>query len=249
MIDTIMLGDARALPLDDNSVHLVFTSPPYNVGMPYADDPTGDNMAFDDYLKFTREWMAEAKRVLVPGGRICINVGNTGRDPYIPLNSYIIRIALDELKLLMRQEFIWNKGDAVARGSTGWGSWKNASNPVMRDCHEYVEIFSKGTYQLDTSGFPPSDLSSKENSDFTVGLAHLSPDGKKYGHPASFPDALACRFIKLYTHPGMTVLDPFSGSGTTFRVAKSLGRHAVAFDRSPTYVEMGQKQLGGNLFA
>jgi site-specific DNA-methyltransferase (adenine-specific) len=215
----------------------------------YADDPTGDDMPFDQYMQFTREWMAEAKRVLVPGGRLCINVGNTGRDPYIPLNTYIVRVALDELHLLMRQEFIWYKGDAIARKSTGWGSWKSASNPVIRDCHEYVEIFSKDTYFLDVSEFPPSNITSTQNADYTIGLRQITPDGRKHGHPATFPDALVAQFVQLYTHPGMVVLDPFSGSGTTFRVARSLGRNALAFDRSPTYVELSRKTLGGNLFA
>ncbi|MFZ0051549.1 MAG: site-specific DNA-methyltransferase, partial [Desulfobaccales bacterium] len=125
--------------LPDNSVHLMVTSPPYNVGKEYDRDAT-----LDEYLKFLGRVWREVYRVLVPGGRACINVANLGRKPYIPLHSFIIQDML-KIGFLMRGEIVWNKGSS-ASPSTAWGSWCTPANPTLRDIHEYILIFSKGTF-------------------------------------------------------------------------------------------------------
>ena len=130
----------RMAELPDNSVHLMVTSPPYNVGKDYDTDLT-----LEEYLAFLKRIWAETYRVLVPGGRACINVANLGRKPYIPLHVFMIRDMLD-LRFLMRGEIIWNKG-ASASASTAWGSWQSAANPTLRDIHEYILVFSKGSFQ------------------------------------------------------------------------------------------------------
>ena len=121
--------------LPDNSVALMVTSPPYNVGKDYDLDLT-----LEEYLGFLKQILSETHRVLIPGGRIAFNVANLGRKPYIPLNSHVANLASD-LGLLMRGEIIWVKGKG-AGGSCAWGSWMSAGNPTLRDLHEYVLIFS-----------------------------------------------------------------------------------------------------------
>ena len=92
-------------------------------------------------MKLLRDVFQETYRVLVCGGRVCINVANLGRKPYIPLTSYINQIMF-EIGFLMRGEIIWNKASSSG-GSCAWGSWKSASNPTLRDVHEYILVYSK----------------------------------------------------------------------------------------------------------
>lgn len=126
--------------LPDNSVHLMVTSPPYNVGKEYD-----QNLSFTEYREFLKSVWKEVYRVLVPGGRACINIANLGRKPYIPLHTFIIKDMLD-IGFLMRGEIIWNKGSS-ASPSTAWGSWLSAKNPTLRDVHEYILVFSKDTFK------------------------------------------------------------------------------------------------------
>jgi len=97
--------DMKELPAD--CIHLVVTSPPYNVGKVYDQDQT-----LEDYLSFLEDIWREVKRVLVPGGRLCINVANLGRKPYIPIHALIIP-GLLRCGFLMRGEIIWNKGSSA----------------------------------------------------------------------------------------------------------------------------------------
>ncbi len=115
VLDTIIRGDSREMSaLPDSSVHLMVTSPPYNARKTYDEDLT-----LDEYLDMMRAVFRETYRVLVPGGRACVNVANLGRKPYIPLSSFINQIMLEE-GYLMRGEFIWDKGSSAGR-STAWG--------------------------------------------------------------------------------------------------------------------------------
>src|SRR5512140_1522076 len=140
-LDRIFCHSAEMMTeLPDCSVHLMVTSPPYNVGKEYDAD-----LSLDDYLAFLVRVLKETRRVLVPGGRMCINVANLGRKPYIPLHAFIIEQAA-RLGFLMRGEIIWNKA-ASASPSTAWGSWKSASNPILRDVHEYILVFCKESYK------------------------------------------------------------------------------------------------------
>jgi len=125
--------------IPDNSIHLMVTSQPYNVGKEYD-----ENLTLNEYREFLRKVWSEVKRVLVPGGRACINIANLGRKPYIPLHVFIVEDMLD-LGFLMRGEILWNKASSGSP-STAWGSWLSAKNPVLRDVHEYILVFSKGMF-------------------------------------------------------------------------------------------------------
>ena len=231
--------------VDDDSVHLVVTSPPYNVGIEYG-AWTDDNVDEAVYNEFQSEWIEECKRVLVPGGRLAINVGNTGRKPYVFRNTLITQICLGK-GFLARQEFIWFKGYAVAAGKTSWGSWCDVRNPVTRDCHEYILVFNKpGTdenpYRLsvDLTAFPKADVTSSEFARLTFSQWEIPPVTRNATwHPAPFPVEIPRRLMLLYTRPGMVVLDPFMGSGSTGIAAVSFPekRHYIGYDLNPEYVK------------
>lgn len=231
--------------LPDNSVHLMVTSPPYNVGKDYDQDRT-----LDEYLEFLRRVWAETHRVLVPGGRACINVANLGRKPYIPLHVFIVHDML-QLDFLMRGEIIWNKG-ASASASTAWGSWQSATNPTLRDVHEYILVFSKGSFQR---GRAPEGAAAKAEErrntiskeqflEYTKSVWDFSAESaRKIGHPAPFPVELPYRLIQLYTFEGEVVLDPFMGSGQTALAALKSGRHFVGYEVSSDYRRLAEKRI------
>jgi len=236
-LDKIFCHSSESMEeLPDNSVHLMVTSPPYNVGKEYDDDLT-----LDEYRAFLSRVWAEVYRVLVPGGRVCLNVANLGRKPYLPLHAFF---AEDMFKIgfLMRGEIIWNKASAAGT-STAWGSWQSAKNPTLRDVHEYILVFSKQGYSR-APGDKASTISKEEFLEYTKSVWSFgSESAKKIGHPAPYPVELPSRCIKLYTFEGDVVLDPFIGSGTTAVVAKMLNRHYVGYEVDKEYVELAGRRL------
>jgi len=238
-LDKIVLGDARDVlrKLPDRCIHLMVTSPPYNVGKEYDEDLT-----LGEYLDFIEEVMREVYRVLVWGGRVCFNVANLGRRPYIPLHAYLIE-RFEKVGFLFRGEVIWDKGDAVSGASTAWGSWMSAANPIIRDQHEYIIILSKGGFKRDRRGREDT-IKREEFLEFTRSVWRFPPESaQKVGHPAPFPEDLPYRCIQLYTFKGDVVLDPFAGSGTTCVAAVKSGRHCVGIEVNEEYVKMAESRL------
>jgi modification methylase len=223
--------------LPSNSVHLVVTSPPYNVGKEYDED-----LDLNEYREFLKRVFREVKRVLVPGGRLCINIANLGRKPYLPLHTYIIQDMLD-LGFLMRGEIIWNKAGGGSP-STAWGSWLSAKNPTLRDQHEYILVFSKDTFTRQNPFGRKSTISREEFLEFTKSVwTFPAVSAKEIGHPAPFPVELPYRLIQLYTFEGEVVLDPFMGSGQTAIAALKSKRFYVGYEIVPEYVELAQKRI------
>jgi site-specific DNA-methyltransferase (adenine-specific) len=226
----------RMEDLPDASVHLMVTSPPYNSSKQYDQD-----LSLDEYLAMLGRVWAETHRVLAPGGRACINVANLGRKPYIPLHAYIIDQML-ELGFLMRGEVIWNKA-ASSSASTAWGSWQSAANPVLRDVHEYILVFSKDSFKRSGEG-RTSTITKEQFLEWTKSVwSFPAVSAKKIGHPAPFPEELPHRLIQLFTFEGDVVLDPFAGSGTTCLAAKQDNRHYIGYELSPEYVQLAEKRL------
>jgi site-specific DNA-methyltransferase (adenine-specific) len=220
----------------DRSIHLMITSPPYNVGKDYDQD-----LSLEEYRQLLRRVFNETYRVLVDGGRACINVANIGRKPYIPLHAFIIQDMLN-IGFLMRGEIIWNKS-ASSGTSTAWGSWKSASNPSLRDTHEYIMIFSKGRFSRQ-SGKEKDTISRDEFLEFTKSVWQFPAESAhKVGHPAPFPEQLPYRCIQLYSFKGDVILDPFCGVGTTCVAAVKCGRRYLGYDVNSTYIESAIKRL------
>jgi modification methylase len=223
--------------LPDRSVHLMVTSPPYNVGKEYEEDLT-----LDDYRDLLRKVLAETFRVLVPGGRACVNVANLGRRPYIPLHAYVIADASDT-GFQMRGEIIWDKR-AGAGTSTAWGSWMSASNPTLRDTHEYIMVFQKPPFKRERPEDRRSTISRDEFLEFTKSVWAFGPQSAKAaGHPAPYPVELPRRLILLYTFEGDVVLDPFMGTGATAIAARSTERNFIGYELSADYIAKANERL------
>jgi len=222
--------------IPEESIHLMVTSPPYGVGKLYDEDLT-----LRDYLKLLKQVFEETWRVLVPGGRAAINIANIGRKPYIPLHAYVIEI-MHKIGFHMRGEIIWNKA-ASSGVSTAWGSFASASNPCLRDVHEYILIFSKITNKLE-KGEKKNTIEKVNFVEWSKSIWNFSAvSAKKVGHPAPFPIELPRRLIEFYSYENDVILDPFIGSGTTALAAIELNRHYVGYDISQEYVDLARKKI------
>ncbi|HCB34792.1 MAG TPA: SAM-dependent methyltransferase [Acidimicrobiaceae bacterium] len=239
-VNVVHCADARQMThLPDESAHLMITSPPYNVGKDYD-----ENLSLDEYAELLADVLAETFRVLVDGGRACVNIANVGRSPYIPLHAHIINSAL-RCGFNMRGEIIWDKG-ASAGSSCAWGSWRSASNPVLRDVHEYILIFSKGSFKRRSAG-DGTGTNTIERDDFLDATKSVwkfpAASARRANHPAPFPLELPRRLIELYSFAGDVVLDPFLGSGTTAEAAMRTGRDYVGYELDKGYADLARERL------
>ena len=222
--------------IPDYSVHLMVTSPPYNVKKEYDKD-----LSLNDYRTLLKAVFKETYKKLVTGGKACINIANLGRKPYIPLHSYIIEDML-EIGYLMRGEIIWDKASSASL-STAWGSWQSAANPVLRDIHEYILVFSKESFSR-KRGNKKDTIGKEEFLKWTKSVwTFPTVSARSIGHPAPFPEELPHRLIQLYTFKGDVVLDPFCGSGTTCLAALKDGRHYVGYDIKSEYVKLANQKI------
>lgn len=232
----IQAGDARELPLTDESVHLIVTSPPYAVGKNYQDgdiDP-------DEWLAFTYAWCRDTYRVAVQNGRLALNVPlDTTLGGFRPVYSQAIQMA-QAAGWTYRSTIIWfddQLGKSVARGSMD-----SAGAPSIIAGAEMVALFSKGPWKRETDA--ASDLAHDEWLEWTNGVWRFPGETQAWeGHPAPFPYELPRRLIKLLSFPGDTVLDPFCGSGTAALAAHRLGRDFEGVDRSQAYVDSALRRV------
>lgn len=227
--------DMEELP--NNSVHLMVTSPPYNVGKEYD-----EGLTLQEYRQFLKRVWKEVYRTLVPGGRACINIANLGRKPYIPLHAFIVE-DMFELGFLMRGEIIWNKATSSSP-STAWGSWLSPANPTLRDVHEYILVFSKGMFSREKISRRRSTISKEEFLEFTKSIWTFPAEpAHAVGHPAPFPVELPYRLAQLYTFEKEVILDPFIGSGQVALAAIKTNRNYVGYDISEEYVRLAEKRI------
>ncbi len=237
--DSVICGDARSVlqQLPRESVHLAITSPPYNVGIAYSG--YADNLTTEEYLAWLKGVWLELKRVLVVGGRFCLNVAPTSIKNFRPIHHDLSR-DLRDLGFLMRTEVIWYKQTMGRR--TAWGSWKSPANPHIIPSWEYVLVFSKGEWKL--PGSPAAvDITGPEFQKFSDGFWYIPPERNRKGHPAPFPEELIQRLVKFYCYRGNTVLDMFGGTGTVAAVARSLGRHYIHIDASEAYCQQALERV------
>ncbi len=248
--DGIYIGDSRNMKeVKDKTVTLIVTSPPYWVNKEYE-----EGMTFDEWYRLLESVFKECNRVLVDGGRICINIANICRKPYKPLTRYIHEIA-EKIGWLCRGEIIWLKGGGGSAGDCAYGSYRKASNPVLRDFHEYIIVYSKKTFELKGKG--ESGISDEEFNEFSRSEWTFLPESRptkaivmdengneiEIKHPTSFPDELPRRCILFFSNIGDVILDPFAGSGTTFKVAKYLKRKAIIYEKEKKYIPIILKRI------
>ena len=237
-VNTIINKNSESMDeIPDCSIHLIITSPPYNVGKEYDLDLT-----LEEYLEMLSKVFRESYRVLINGGRLVVNIANIGRKPYIHLNGLLANLLI-EIGFLMRGEIIWSKG-ASSGGSTAWGSWLSPSNPTLRDTHEYILVFSKSSYKRENTEGRESSISRDDFLELTKSVWELSTESaKKIGHPAPFPIELPRKIIDLYSFKDDIILDPFIGSGSTAIAALSRERKYIGYEINSEYVQLANTRL------
>lgn len=230
--------------LPANSCDLIVTSPPYNVGMAYDGTGSKDSVDYSEYLKFTRNWIRNAMYWSRDEGRMCINVAlDTSKFGKFPLTAYVTQIALKSGWKYFAT-IIWNEGNISRR--TAWGSWKSASAPHIISPVETVIVFYKrkwirGPYQND-------DITKTELNNWTTKLWSFNGESaKRVGHDAPFPRELPRRCIKLFSKQGETILDPFTGSGTTLIEALLHNRKAIGIEMEERYCQLANKRISENV--
>ncbi|MCK9578612.1 site-specific DNA-methyltransferase [bacterium] len=246
-INKILQGDVldKFPEIPDNFVHLIVTSPPYNVGMQYGTD---DRKNYSLYLDFMKNVLTHCYRVLIPGGRICINLPSSilqstkSRMAYLSIDILMI---MREIGFLDREFVTWIKmprGELSGNNVTSWGSWMSASCPYLRDASELVIIMDKEQRKrTDKAG--PNDISKEEFLRFTTNCWYIQPNPDRREHPAPFPEELPYRCIKLYSWPGDVVLDPFMGSGTTAVTCVKNNRNYIGIELSEKFCYVAFKNI------
>jgi len=160
----------------------------------------------------------------------------------LPIHSYVIE-DMQKIGYLMRGEVIWNKASSASQ-SFAWGSWLSATNPTLRDIHEYILIFSKDGFARKKPEVRKPTITKEEFMEYTKSIWTFSAErASRIGHPAPFPIELPYRLIQLYTFEDEVILDPFVGSGTTCIAALKTKRRYVAYDNDQKYCELAERRI------
>ncbi len=262
--DQLVLGDCKDIlsQLDDNSVDLVVTSPPY------ADSrkSTYGGIHPDDYVAWFLPIGKELLRVLKPTGTFVLNIKEKAVNG--ERHTYVIELilALRQQGWLWTEEYVWHKKNSYP------GKWPNRFRDAWERCLQFNKSRQFAMYQ-DEVMVPMGDWAKKrlthlsetdkvrdtskvgsgfgKNVSAWVGrekayptnVLHLATETSNTGHSAAFPKALPEWFIKLFTQEGDLILDPFLGSGTTAEVAQELGRHYIGIELKPEYYALAQETL------
>ncbi|MDY0096619.1 MAG: DNA methyltransferase [Candidatus Vecturithrix sp.] len=240
--------------LADTSVHLVITSPPYWQLKDYGtSDQIGYHESYESYINNLNLVWKECYRVLYPGCRLCINIGDQfarsvyyGRYKVIPIRTEIIKFC-EVLGCDYMGAIIWQKVTTTntTGGATIMGSFPYPRNGILKIDYEFILIFKKqGNPPKPTQEQKEASMLSKEEWN-TYFSGHWNFAGvKQDAHVAMFPEELPARLIKMFAFVGDTVLDPFLGSGTTSLAARNLQRHSVGYEISDRFIPLIQQRLG-----
>lgn len=237
---TLIQGDALTTQLvNDGSVDLVVTSPPYNVDIQYNSHK--DDVTYVEYLEFSKKWMARCFNWLKDDGRFCLNIPlDKNKGGQQSVGADLTNIA-KEAGFQYHSTIIWNEGNISRR--TAWGSWMSASAPYVIAPVELIVVLYKKNWKK-TSGSKVSDVGRQEFMDWTNGMWGFNGESKKkIGHPAPFPIELPRRCVKLFSYVDDVVLDPFCGSGTTLIAAISNNRKGIGIDVDKKYCELARNRI------
>jgi modification methylase len=230
--------------LADGSVDLVFADPPYNLQLKgdlhrpdnsrvdAVDDHWDQFASFADYDRFTRAWLAQARRILKPDGAIWV-IGSYH-------NIFRVGAAMQDLGFWMLNDVVWRKSNPMP----------NFRGKRLTNAHETLIWASKAEgskYTFNYEALKALNDGVQMRSDWTIplctGAERLKDDAGDKAHPTQKPEALLHRVIVATTNPGDVVLDPFFGTGTTGAVAKMLGRHFIGIEREEAYRRVAEARL------
>ncbi|MCL2041988.1 MAG: thermonuclease family protein [Bacteroidales bacterium] len=253
----IIIGDSRQMSeLQESSVHLVITSPPYWQLKDYGtENQIGFNDSYESYINNLNLVWSECFRVLHDGCRLCINIGDQfarsvyyGRYKVIPIHSEIIKFC-ETVGFDFMGQIIWQKATTMntTGGGAVMGSFPHPRNGIVKLDFEYILLFKK-------QGNAPTPTAEQKNNSMmtneewnTYFNGHWYFNGAKQDkHLAMFPEELPHRLIKMFSFPNETVLDPFLGSGTTSSVAKKLNRNSVGYEINHEFIPVIKEKIGGN---
>lgn len=239
-INKIICGDSEEIlkQLPDNCVDLIITSPPYNFGMPY--DKYDDNLEWDKYFNNIFRIFNECIRVLKYGGRIVIDIKPCW-SKHIPTHHIFSNYFLQK-NMIWYSEILWEQNNYNCK-YTAWGSYKSPSSPRFKFTWEFIEVFSKGTLKH-IGNTNITDITAEEFKDWTVGKWIIAPSSKfSSKHPATYPEELVTRIIKMFSFVNDFIVDPFNGIGTTTTVAFRLKRQFLGIDISEQYCSIAEDRL------
>ncbi len=255
----IIVGDSRNMTeVNNESIHLIITSPPYWQIKDYGvKNQIGFNDTYEEYIDNLNKAWAECYRVLYPGCRLCVNIGDQfaraatyGRYKIIPIREEIIRFC-ESIGFDYMGAIIWQKKTTMntTGGASVMGSFPYPRNGLVEIDYEFILLFKK-------LGKSPNDVSKeiKEQSKLTkeewrkyfTGHWNFAGEKQGNGHVAMFPEELPRRLIKMFSFVGETVLDPFLGSGTTMKVAAELNRDSIGYEINKNYLTSIKEKVGLN---
>ena len=254
----IIIGDSRKMDkVQNESVHLIITSPPYWQIKDYGDsNQIGFNDTYEDYINNLNKVWSECYRVLYPSCRLCINIGDQfaravtyGRYKIIPIREEIIRFC-ESIGFDYMGAVIWQKKTTMntTGGASVMGSFPYPRSGLIEIDYEFILLFKKlGQYphRVSEEMKEQSKLSNEEWRKYFTG--HWNFAGcKQDKHIAMFPDELPRRLIKMFSFIDETVLDPFLGSGTTSRVARKFKRNSIGYEINKEFLSTIEDKIGKN---
>jgi len=224
--------------IQNGSIDLIMTSPPYDVDIKYEN--YDDSIPYDEYLEFTRKWLAKCYDLAKPDGRLCLNIPldkNKGGQQSVCAD---ITTIAKEVGWRYHSTVIWNEQNISRR--TAWGSWMSASAPFVIAPVEVIVVLYKKTWEKTRKG--KSDITRDEFIEWTNGVWNFSGESRsRIGHPSPFPVELPKRCMKLFSFVGDTVLDPFLGSGTTLIACLETNRAGIGVEINRNYCELAVRRL------
>ena len=238
--------------LEDDSVHLMITSPPYYNAKMYSGEPIEDDLGnihdLDRWFNEIGRVWSEVYRVLQPGRKAFINIMNLpvrGEGTFRSLNLVGRTVELCErLGFIFKRDIVWHKTNSV---KAHFGTFPYPGGILINNMHEFILEFQKpdrkGTKKYGHVSREQKEAS-KLDKDFWLEIKSsdvwlMSPEGSgdNRTHVAPFPYVLPYRLVKAYSYVGETVLDPFAGSGTVLRTASDLGRNGIGYEINPGIAE------------
>lgn len=231
------IADAHALPLANDCVDLIVTSPPYALDIAYH---SGD-IAAEAWFEFMADWLAEALRVTKPRGRLALNIPlDTSRPFERPTYAQALAAAA-RVGWLYKATIVWDEGNTT-KGNRSLGSVNSAARPHHVSPAECIPLLYKNEWGPSSDG--PDDISPDEWQDWGRTVWRFSGEGRAWEqHPAAFPFELPRRLIRYLSRVGDVVCDPFLGSGTTAAAALLGRRQFIGFDISPEYVASARRRV------